>query len=69
MKQGASESPAPAVREPTISEVDEYLRMRTGSSLRDWRGWARVQVTIKLDRRRKEQANDIRRSARVDENR
>lgn len=56
MKQGATESPAPAVCEPTISEVDDYLKTRTGSSLRDWRGWARVQVMIELDRAKNEEA-------------
>jgi len=54
MKQDATESPATAVREATVTEADEYLKMRTGSSLRDWQGWARVQVMIELDRAKAE---------------
>ena len=44
------------VREPSDKEVDDYLVMKTGSSLRDWKGWARVQAMIELEREQNETA-------------
>lgn len=41
---------------PSVREVSDYLKTRTGSSLRDWQGWARVQVMIELDLAKAEQA-------------